>query len=132
MINLNPYSHKIPLQKITFLVILLILIIIRFTQKNDLNRYITIVNYISMFVSFFSIWFKLFSETKNDRNKNICKSIFCIIFIMSVIIGCIIFFMEINISPKSNDIMALFALLFCLSDTVFENIINKIFSLTYI
>lgn len=129
---MNQQNHKIPIYKIICFCILLILLIFRIILKNDLSKYVTIVNYISMLLSFFNVWILLLHNTKKDRDKNICVGIFGIILVISVVIGCVIFFLDFIINEKINDIITLCALLFCISDTIFMQIIKNIFSLSFI
>lgn len=123
----------IPLYQIIFIAIFIFLIVGRIIINNDnLVKYVNIVNYISMIVSFTGVWFTTMYKTKKSREKNICKSVFIIIIIIFVLYGCCLFFLD-NITPtKLNDIFTLTALMFCICNIIFEKIIIKIFGLEYI
>lgn len=121
---------QIPLSQICYFVVLFILIVLRIALDN-LNQYVNLANYISMIVSFLSIWGNVINKSKSGRSKNICKTLFVFILISSVIFGFCILFFDIVLHPVINDVFTLIALLFCICNSIFESIFKKIFGLSY-
>lgn len=124
-------NNKIPLYELVFFIILIILIIVRMLQTKEMSKYISIVNYISLLVGFFSNWIILFNVTEKNKEKNFCKGIFGILILISAGIGIYFFVLSINISSKANDLITLLALLFCVCSTICQKTLRKLFKLKY-
>lgn len=121
-------EHTIPLHQLVFFLLLLLLIILRVILSN-LDTYINLVNYISMVTSILGVWVAAIAKARDGRSKNICKSVFVLLLSLFVICGFLVLVLNARIPPIANDIFTLTALLFCICNTVFEEIIKRIFSL---
>lgn len=123
-------KNKIPLSQVIYFIVSMFLIIFRTVTKEDTGSVIQIVNYISMAIAAMGCLFGVAIKTQSGRRKNIYKAICIFILIILVLAGCLIYFCDITLPTALNDVFTLVALMFCLSDKVFEIIIIKLFRLT--
>lgn len=120
---------KIPINQVISFAILLFLLGIRCFTGNDLCVAVSCVNYIGMAVSFLNNWIVVLNNSKRDRNCNISTAFFVIALFIFTIVGCYGVFV-VGMSEKTNDIVTLLALLFCVCNTIFEKLLGNIFSLS--
>lgn len=119
---------KIPLFQCIYCFVLFLLIAFRIIF-NNLSLYVNLANYISMVISVLSVFWSVNKKVEKGRKFNIYKSISIFILLIFVFFGSYIIFFGIDIPQLSNDIFTLVALMFCISNSVFECIIVKLFSL---
>ena len=122
-------KNKIPLREMIYLIIIVFLLLLRIFSNENLNRWISLINYTGMAIAFSSNGFSAINEAEENRKRNICISILAILICFFVIFGCCSMFL-FEMSNKINDVITLFALLFCICHTIMEKICCAVFGLT--
>ena len=121
------HNEKIPFFQVIYVALLFLLMILR-ARLNNMTLFINLVNYISMVISIASTTLTAIFKIQERRRRNVCKSIFVIIIVPFIVVGFIIFALNINTPSVINDIFTLIALMFCICNKVFEFLILKVAS----
>lgn len=117
------------LQFSVFIIILILIILRLIAYKNINNAWIWIVNYIGMGIAVLNLLANKCFELKSKNNKKFKPFVGFTIF--SLLIVCLLlipiyFFQTNKYCQALNDIITLLALLFSLSDKIWDSILNKI------
>lgn len=112
--------------EIVEVVILSTLLFVRIFGNSEENNWINLLNFISLIVSFVSLYMNIRTECSTYKKFDIITGIFALILIALAIVLSFILSGGISLNTKCNDIILIITLLLTLPTKLYCNIIGDI------
>lgn len=112
--------------EIVEVVILSTLLFVRIFVNSEENNWINLLNFISLIVSFVSLYMNIRTECSTYKKFDIITGIFALILIALAIVLSFILSGGISLNTKCNDIILIITLLLTLPTKLYCNIIGDI------